>query len=568
MQLIAFRIVRISFALALITSLSSPGQTSAEERTQLTTDQWLDDLDRVVELIETTHPAPFMRVAEERFYSTVESARDGILKAASNEESAAWIMRVVAVLDDTHTFYILDDLESFQRWFPVSLYQFSDGLFITAISPDDAQYIGAEVVRVGNMDARDALDRVLSVMPADNMYRRLHYSVAMFSNGPLLYGLGTLDSPETMSLELRLQDGRERKLTLHSSAGKSSTLFFNGVYWRAQDDSAVKHAFSDEKGDLPLHLRHLAMDSKNYWFTHLKNHRALYMQFSEVMNQEEESFAAFRERLWDYADTHADSLEAFILDLRYNGGGNGNMNLPFVHEIIKRDYINRRGHFYTLIGRTTTSAGLILMSLLNLHTNTIFVGEPAGGSEFLYSNARSCGPLPNSGMGLYVATTYFNLGWPASTKHAFQPDYPAPFSSADFFSGRDPALESILAGRAKPIEIILREEGVDGVLDYVQRVTYPWPFHSDEMGPAVSESSLNSLGYDLVGDGRSDEAIKLFELNTRLFPQSGNTWDSLAEAYMNNGDHEKAILYFKKSLKIDPSNDNAVRMLERLKAEK
>jgi tetratricopeptide (TPR) repeat protein len=567
MQRIAICVLRISLVVVLTMCLPYSGATIALAQTKLTSDQWLEDLDTAVELIETTHPAPFLRIPEERFYSAVESAREGILNAASDEEAATWIMRVVAALGDTHTFYIIDDVKWFQRWFPVSFYQFSDGLFITAISPDNAQYIGAEVARVGNMDAHDAMDRVLSAMPADNMYRRLHYSVAMFSNGPLLYGLGILDSPDTMSLELCLHDGSEAQLTLYLSAGESSTLFFKGVYWRTQEDGTVKHAFSGEKGDLPLHLRHIAVDNRNYWFTHLKDHRALYMQFNEVMNQEEESFAAFRERLWDYADAQADSIDTFILDLRYNGGGNGNMNLPFVHEIIKRDHINRRGHFYTLIGRTTTSAGLILMSLLNLHTDTIFVGEPAGGSEFLYSNARPCGPLRNSGIGLFVATTYFNLGWPANTKHAFQPDYPAPFSSTDFFSGKDPALESILAGRAKPIETILRQEGIDGVLDYVERITYSWPFHSDEMSAAVSESSLNSLGYDLMGDGRSDEAIKLFELNTRLFPQSGNAWDSLAEGHMNRGDREKAILYYRKSLEIDPSNSSAAQILESLQAD-
>lgn len=567
MHRVAVRIVRISAAIVLMASFSSAGAKSAERVMRLTAGQWLEDLDRLVELIETTHPAPFLRIPQERFYSAVESAREGIPKATSDEEAATWIMRVVAVLDDTHTFYILDDVERFQLWFPVSFYQFSDGLFITAIDKDNAQHIGAEVVRIGNTDADDALDRVLSVMPADNMYRRLHYSVAMFSNGPLLYGLGILDSPETMPLEIRLHDGRVTKLTLHSSAGESPTLFYRGIYWRVEEDHAMEHAFSTEASDLPLHLRHISVDRKNYWFIHLKDNRALYMQFNEVMNQEEESFTAFCKRLWDYADAHADSLDAFILDLRYNVGGNGNMNLPFLHEIIKRDSINRKGHIYTLIGRTTTSAGLILMSLLNLHTETIFVGEPAGGSEFLCSNARPCGPLPNSGIGVFVATTYFNRGWPANTKYAFQPDYPAPFNSGDFFAGRDPAMDSILAGRVKPIETILQEEGVDGVLDYVERTTHPWPFHSDEMTASVSESSLNSLGYDLMGDGRLDEAIKLLELNTRLFPQSGNTWDSLAEGYMNKGDRKMAIIYYKKSLEIDPSNENAAQMLERLEAE-
>lgn len=559
--------VIVSVVMALVTSLLSHPVTASEKGMRLTTDQWLADLNHVVESIEATHPAPFMRIPQERFYSAIESAREGIFKATSDEEAATWIMRVVAVLDDTHTFFILDDVEWFQRWFPVSLYQFSDGLFITAISPDNAQYIGAEVVRVGNTDAHDALARLLSVMPGDNMYRRLHYSVAMFSNGQLLYGLGIIDSPATMALELRLNDGREAKLTLYSSARECPTLFFEGVYWRAQEDGTEEHAFSYEKGALPFHLRHVVVDRRNYWFTPLNGHRAIYMQLNEIMNQEGESFAAFRERLWDYVDTRADSLDTFILDLRYNRGGNGNMNLPFVHEIIKRDFINKEGHLFTLIGRTTTSAGLILMSLLNLHTDTMFVGEPAGGSEFLYSNARRCGPLPNSGIDLYVATTYFSLGWPANTKYAFQPDYAAPFSSEEFFAGEDPAVESILAGQVKQIETILQEEGVDAVIDYIESINHSWSFHSDEMGAPVSERRLNSLGYDLMEDGRPDEAIKLLELNTRLFPQSGNTWDSLAEAHMNMGDREKAIMYFKKSLEIDPSNENAVRMLERLEGE-
>jgi hypothetical protein len=36
---------------------------------------------------------------------------------------------------------------------------------------------------------------------------------------------------------------------------------------------------------------------------------------------------------------------------------------------------------------------------------------------------------------------------------------------------------------------------------------------------------------------------------------------------MNKGDREKAVMYFKKSLEIDPSNENAVMMLERLEGE-
>jgi len=39
----------------------------------------------------------------------------------------------------------------------------------------------------------------------------------------------------------------------------------------------------------------------------------------------------------------------------------------------------------------------------------------------------------------------------------------------------------------------------------------------------------------------------MFELNIELFPESGNVYDSAAEAYLNNGNYEKSIEYYTKS---------------------
>lgn len=48
------------------------------------------------------------------------------------------------------------------------------------------------------------------------------------------------------------------------------------------------------------------------------------------------------------------------------------------------------------------------------------------------------------------------------------------------------------------------------------------------------------------------------------YPQSGNAYDSLAEAYMDNGDTRLAVANYQKSLQLDPSNSNAVQMLKKL----
>jgi cytochrome c-type biogenesis protein CcmH/NrfG len=61
-------------------------------------------------------------------------------------------------------------------------------------------------------------------------------------------------------------------------------------------------------------------------------------------------------------------------------------------------------------------------------------------------------------------------------------------------------------------------------------------------------------------------AIRAFQLNVEAYPQSGNVYDSLAEAYMDNGDKGLAIANYEKSLQLDPSNSNAVLMLKKLKS--
>jgi tetratricopeptide (TPR) repeat protein len=79
------------------------------------------------------------------------------------------------------------------------------------------------------------------------------------------------------------------------------------------------------------------------------------------------------------------------------------------------------------------------------------------------------------------------------------------------------------------------------------------------------ESEFNAMGYRLMGIGRMKEAIKIFELNVELHPESANVYDSLAEAHMNSGDTEQAIKNYKRSLELDPENTNAKEILKKLK---
>ena len=79
-----------------------------------------------------------------------------------------------------------------------------------------------------------------------------------------------------------------------------------------------------------------------------------------------------------------------------------------------------------------------------------------------------------------------------------------------------------------------------------------------------AEPELNRLGYQLMGSGKTKEAVEIFKLNVEAYPQSFNTYDSLAEAYMSLNERDLAISNYKKSLELNPKNTNAVDVLKRL----
>ncbi|UPL47567.1 alpha/beta fold hydrolase [Hymenobacter sublimis] len=79
-----------------------------------------------------------------------------------------------------------------------------------------------------------------------------------------------------------------------------------------------------------------------------------------------------------------------------------------------------------------------------------------------------------------------------------------------------------------------------------------------------SESDLNSWGYTLLRQGETQKALEIFKLNTVLHPQSGNAFDSLAEAYLTSGNKELAKANYKKSIELNPKNMNAVEVLKTL----
>ena len=149
--------------------------------------------------------------------------------------------------------------------------------------------------------------------------------------------------------------------------------------------------------------------------------------------------------------------------------------------------------------------------------------------------------------GLFVLTVAMGVGIFAVTMGAWLPRVKAAYDNRT----------SVAATLSATIAANGIDQAVKQYLDL--KVAAPDTYNFDE-------DELNTLGYQLIKANKLSEAIRIFQLNVEAYPQSGNTYDSLGEAYMDAGNKPQAIANYQESLERNPKNANAVKMLQKLKA--
>lgn len=81
---------------------------------------------------------------------------------------------------------------------------------------------------------------------------------------------------------------------------------------------------------------------------------------------------------------------------------------------------------------------------------------------------------------------------------------------------------------------------------------------------SFSEEQLNELGYYYLSKDNIDFSLAVFEIYVAAFPNSSNAYDSYGEALLKKGENKKAIENYKKSIKLNPENNNGIQVLKGL----
>jgi hypothetical protein len=87
------------------------------------------------------------------------------------------------------------------------------------------------------------------------------------------------------------------------------------------------------------------------------------------------------------------------------------------------------------------------------------------------------------------------------------------------------------------------------------------PMHRYMIG---EERTINRLGYALLQEKNPSAAVVLFKLNTKVYPDSANAWDSLGDGYEATNDIQDARMAYARSVELNPNNEHAKGELVRL----
>ena len=133
--------------------------------------------------------------------------------------------------------------------------------------------------------------------------------------------------------------------------------------------------------------------------------------------------------------------------------------------------------------------------------------------------------------------------------------------------GHYAGLRTIFAQWRPPLDPRTRRPvgGLAGVEEHYRALSERFWFH------VSAERAINSLGYSLLGDKDVTGALAAFERNVRLYPDSANVYDSLADALEAAGKPDLALENVRKAVALgtqgrDPELPAYQRHLDRLLA--
>jgi len=443
----AQRILRFTFLLIVLITPGTPGLAQdGDSAPPSAKEVWLADIDALDQFLRQYHPDPFFRTGEGTWREGLGAARDLVAMGGSDAAITTALMAAVARLKDGHTRLEPVDIDAFANWIPLRFYEFDDGVHVTVAAEQYADLIGYHLISVDGTPVRDVMAMVATATSGDNTFQVSEGAAALLSNAGLLAGLGVMTKPNgSITLGFEEHDGTQVTRTIATAKSWYSVNYRNwGELFGPPFEPFDVYKTPFQNGKSPLAYREPPNESDApfmasrmpFWARSNLDETILTFQFNYFAEIGELSWDEFRGQMWGILDRT--QPERFIIDLRYNFGGDGGMVRAFMNELMARPEYANGDRLVVLTGRQTFSAAVMLVAELKNHTDAVFVGEPAGAPLNHYGDPTSV-TLPSGRLELVVSTLYWQLGYPSERSNLMPVNACAPIRASDYFSGVDVA---------------------------------------------------------------------------------------------------------------------------------
>jgi hypothetical protein len=388
------------------------------------------ELDRAFERLSSIHPEPFHAVAQATFQAELEALKAD-LPTMTPDQAMVGLMRLWARLSterDGHQFAFLAEGVD-EPILPLRVYEFSDGVYITAAMEPHEDLVGARITAVGDHPIDQVLAALEPLVPRDGPATVPAFRPIYLLKVAVLRGLGLVGEGD---VSLEVADGAETRRV--SVATVPVAEFEAWAGWLAYTG-------------LPIHdgLRATEQREDAFWVERLPS-GGIYVRYSAVRDVSQEQV----EEMEALASAHPN--EPVILDLRQNPGGD-NHNYPPILRALADPAIDRDGRLFVLTDRVTFSAAANFATEIEQSTSATFVGEPMGGglnfwNDVTWVTLRDY-VVP---MRVAISVRYWEKADADDPRLSIEPELEVSTTAGDYFAGYDAVLEATLELAGRPSE--------------------------------------------------------------------------------------------------------------------
>lgn len=408
----------------LLCSISSAQQDKSQA--------WKSDIEYLKSELPKRHKNLFFKIDKTTFEGKLDELGN-TLSNKTDSEIVISLQQIIAEMGDDHTSIEYQPILQSAGIFPLSLYWFSDGLYVLSTLNKYESALGKRITAINDVPIAEVTARLSSLLPKTNDALIKHRTPNMLPSIALLQ-------------HFEIINGNSARIDFVDPNGAEMNLLIEELDYKAIGPNVRFVGFTPKSYPMAW-----SNQRSMFWFRFLEDDGILYVQYNRCWSKELEeqhglkaraekmpSFEAFSSQI--LAEMKKAEVRKFVFDIRFNPGGSSPQGTELARKVSEVDNINQHGKTFVIIGKRTYSSAVINAIDFKNRTKAILVGEPTSGKPNHFGEVDKF-KLPCTGLSVSYSTKCFK--YLEEDPDSLMPDIAVEITFNDFASGKDPVLDAI-----------------------------------------------------------------------------------------------------------------------------